>query len=136
MSRRYTADEKLAALRRLDINGGQIVRTSKETGIPEKTLRAWRQKFGVVSEMRTLREELLGKSLDLISHMNQAIQEAPIHQRAAALNHMIDKILKLTEVLEEQTDDETPKIQTIQIEYVDAEGKTYEAPPWTKDDSE
>lgn len=43
MSKRYTPAEKAEALDQLRINGGNIAYTSTQTGIPERTLRHWRQ---------------------------------------------------------------------------------------------
>jgi hypothetical protein len=42
MSRTYTPEEKDAALQRLDANRGQVLRTSLQTGIPERTLQRWK----------------------------------------------------------------------------------------------
>lgn len=42
MSRRYTPDEKSAILAQLDLNRGDILLTSHQTGIPTRTLYTWR----------------------------------------------------------------------------------------------
>jgi hypothetical protein len=42
MTRTYTPEEKDAALQRLDANRGQVLRTSLQTGIPERTLQRWK----------------------------------------------------------------------------------------------
>jgi len=42
MSKRYHPDHKALALKFLDLNNGNIVRTSQETAIPPRTLSAWR----------------------------------------------------------------------------------------------
>lgn len=43
MSRKYSPEQKAEALTRLFQNSGNSVLTAVETGIPERTLRAWRQ---------------------------------------------------------------------------------------------
>lgn len=43
MSRRYTPEDKSNALAQLAANGGNLVYTSHQLNIPERTLRHWRQ---------------------------------------------------------------------------------------------
>lgn len=58
MSRRkYTEAEKAAALAFLDSNGGNVARTSRETGIPRKTIAEWRDGRGVNGTVAELRHE-------------------------------------------------------------------------------
>ena len=43
LSRRYTPEEKSAALQRLDDNFGDVAVTSIQTGVPTRTLREWKR---------------------------------------------------------------------------------------------
>jgi transposase-like protein len=138
MSRRwraYTIDEKITALRVLEANRGNLSVTSQQTGIPRGTLRGWRRQFGIKTEMpvdlEQLRQRLIAEALELASHIHQAIHEAPLNHRAAALNQMLDKIFKLTELLEEEKADELQEANTpvLRIEYVDEYGQVHATPP-------
>ena len=138
--RTYTTDEKIIALRVLEANRGNISVTSEQTGIPRGTLRSWRRQFGIKTEtpvdLHQLRARLIAESLELASHIHQSIHEAPLNHRAAALNQMIDKIFKLTELLEEEKADELQKANTpvLRIEYVDEYGQVHATPPEAEGD--
>ena len=51
-ARRYTSQERMAALQRLVINAGNLHLTARETGIPRPTLRLWRDQ----GELQALRK--------------------------------------------------------------------------------
>ncbi len=42
MSKRYTSEHKIAVLALLDANGGSVLLTAAQCGIPQRTLRAWK----------------------------------------------------------------------------------------------
>lgn len=135
MSRQYTEAEKAAALERLAVNGGSIPRTSADTGIPRSTLRDWARQPGAyvpvpagAEALAQLHEALIRDAVTLALSLEEAIDDAPLGQRAAALNQLIDKILKLTDRLPASGE------QVIRIEYGDPDGTTHEAPPWARDD--
>ncbi len=136
MSRQYTAAEKAAALARLAANNGSAARASAETGIPESTLRGWARQPPppapappAADALAQLRAALIDNAVTLALSLDDAIAAAPLGQRAAALNQLIDKILKLADRLPASGE------QVIRIEYGDADGTTHAAPPWARDDS-
>lgn len=62
MTRRHYSDEaRAAALAVLDANGGKLKRAAKETGVPESTLRLWRNAPGraAPAELRAQTRETL-----------------------------------------------------------------------------
>ncbi len=136
MARHYTEAEKAAALERLAASGGSFVRASRETGIPASTLRGWARKAGGVcaplpagaDALAQLQQALIRDAVALALSLDEAIDDAPLGQRAAALNQLIDKILKLADRLPAGSE------QVIRIEYGDPDGTTHQAPPWARDD--
>jgi hypothetical protein len=135
MSRQYTEAEKAAALARLAANGGSAARASHETGIPASTLRGWARQQpqptpspADTDALAQLRQALIHNAVTLALSLDDAIADAPLGQRAAALNQLIDKILKLADRLPANGE------QVIRIEYGDSDGTTHEAPPWARDD--
>jgi transposase-like protein len=140
MARHYTAEEKLRALDSLSANLDDILATSIETGIPEATLRRWRRQYmpdyESALQMRKLRQTLIKEALDLASHIKQVIEEAPLNQRATALNHMVDKILKITELLEVKTDEQETAQPALRIEFVDEQGEVHDTPYWAERDTD
>jgi transposase-like protein len=140
MARHYTAEEKLRALDSLSANLDDILATSIETGIPEATLRRWRRQYmpdyESALQMRKLRQTLIKEALDLASHIKQVIEEAPLNQRATALNHMVDKILKITQLLEVKTDEPETTQPALRIEFVDEQGELHDTPYWAERDTD
>lgn len=135
MSRQYTEAEKAAALARLAAHGGSAARASAETGIPPSTLRGWARQAArpapdrdSAAALAQLREALIHNAVTLALSLDDAIADAPLGQRAAALNQLIDKILKLADRLPASGE------QVIRIEYGDPDGTTHAAPPWARDD--
>ena len=120
----YSADEKARALQRLQDNNGDIRRTSAETGISPRTLRRWsaadtpeapEAENALEDSLHELREQLIKDAVALAVSLLDVIEDAPLNQRATALNQLIDKILKLADDL---PDTEVP---VIRIEYEDPE---------------
>jgi len=65
MSRRYTPNEKAAIIMQLDLNRGDILLTSQQTGIPTRTLYTWRQE--VYFQRRRQQHETPSLPLDVPS---------------------------------------------------------------------
>lgn len=58
MGQRYSDKEKASTLAVLDANGGNVSLTSKQTGIPRKTLEGWAKDRGVNEDVADLRLEV------------------------------------------------------------------------------
>lgn len=72
MAKRYSVSERAEALAVLQANGGNLLRTSKATGIPRKTLRLWadceNKDSDQVLELLPEKIEELATSLDTIAN--------------------------------------------------------------------
>lgn len=137
----YTLEAKAKALRRLDALGGVYAHASAETGISARTLRHWareREKREIAlrrleNGVETLRErqqektdkdetdpifllheQLVGNALLLADSLKEVIEAAPLSQRASALIQLIDKIIRLSDMLPQRE-------VIIRFEYEDAE---------------
>jgi hypothetical protein len=68
--RTYSDEEKANALLCLDANGGNLRRTSMETGIPRKTLEEWRNGHvhECVAELRLGKREPIADRLEALVH--------------------------------------------------------------------
>jgi hypothetical protein len=124
MSRRYTSEEKDHAIQRLIANSGDVALTSSETGIPVRTLENWRRVHGLprfgaspppppppiaaddLDALRDLQQEMLREAYNLVHSIEEAIDEAPLNQRVAALAQLIDRIMKLSVQLPRADDDD------------------------------
>jgi hypothetical protein len=131
MSRRYTQEEKDQVLNRLAANTGDVPLTSAQTGIPVRTLHAWRraspQLHAVQQQqqpvqlapsddeaLRQLRQQLVGEASNLIASLEEVLDESSLNQRVSALGQLIDRIVKLAVLLPPaQTE------QVIRFEYAD-----------------
>lgn len=135
MARQYTEAEKAAALERLAASGS-FTRVSRETGIPASTLRGWARRASSATApgptdaeaLAQLQQALIRDAVVLALSLDEVIDAAPLGQRAAALNQLIDKILKLADRLPAGSE------QVIRIEYSDPDGTTHQTPPWARDD--
>lgn len=136
MPRMYTTEEKRHALRRLAANNGSAMLAHKETGIPESTLYNWWQERKAMSDadrLRELRQQLIAESLEMATGLSV---KAPLNQRSTALNQMIDKILKITTVLEEdKTDDAQTQEPILRVEFIDENGQAHDTPYGSDADS-
>jgi len=141
MARRYTADDKRAALEQLD-SGADMQSVSAQLGVRPSTLRAWQRENSESRETRLraeicrLEERLIENTHKLLDTMDGVIENAPLNQRATALGIFIDRYLKLDEHLaqtQNEAQDETDG--TIRIEYRYPDGSIHRAPPWAGDDS-
>ncbi|HYD00890.1 MAG TPA: hypothetical protein VEB22_06650 [Phycisphaerales bacterium] len=83
--RQYSDSDKATALAALDANGGNVRRTARETGIPEKTIADWRDGRGVVPEVAEIREEkkeALGDVFERVSrlYLERALSEDAVSE--------------------------------------------------------
>lgn len=159
MAKRYSEAQKEKALACLSKHGGNVQAASVETGIAADTLRRWAQarKAGEEALLRLeqrvdtlrertngqheqaakdpllrLREQLMENALVLVESLRDVVNDAPLSQRANALNQLLDKIIKLGDLLPEEANEET----VIRHEYRYPDGSIHSAPPWAEDDSE
>jgi len=101
--RSYTDDDKASALALLAMNGGNIKRTSRESGVPRATLTAWAKGRGAsarVTELCHLKKGELSDKLESIAHkfldqMSATIADASLRELAIALGIIIDRMLLL-----------------------------------------
>jgi hypothetical protein len=146
----YSEEERQAALARLAANNGNVQQTSAQTGISARSLRRWAQQApaqveqpapvsrraqrptstdGVSQQVYDhLLLTLLADAIRLAESLEPVIDEAPLNQRATALNQLIDKILKLLEALPPAEE------RAVQVEYVWPDHTIHDAPPWTAGD--
>ena len=117
MSKRYSQEEKDQALQRLVANAGDVPLTSAQTGIPLRTLHAWRrahlsseqhvapqqQQVNLAPSddeaLRLLRQQLVNEALTFITSLEEVMDEASLNQRVSALGQLIDRIVKLAVLL-------------------------------------
>lgn len=126
--RSYSDREKAEALAILDSNGGNLAKTSRESGIPQKTLSHWRDGNGTTPDVANIRDE---KKADLITLwqgiVEKALSMAPDKIHEAGFDSLIraagigtDKIANLRESQEGGIDDlddaETDELKPEQIE--------------------
>jgi transposase-like protein len=137
MTQRYSDDDRMDAMERLRINGGDVAKTSAETGFSQHTLRKWLRLQIIAEEVdqqaviRGVRQEIMREALDLIAILSQKKTEASFNQLATALNQLLDKFIKLAEQLPEESEEDDHKVQ---IEFIDVEGNVIPPPSWTEGD--
>ena len=101
----YTEDQKATALAALQANGGNLIQTSKVTGIPRTTLRLWRDDKNVPA---TVAEKCQQKKEDLADKLERLAQrladasfgkaeEANLQSCATSMAIAIDKMQLLRE---------------------------------------
>ena len=99
VKRRYTDQEKAAALTALDANGGNALHTAAQIGIPHTTLHYW-DNGGIHEEVAKIRNGKHGKLSDgleeiawlLVGILPEKLLEAPANVLAVALGIIVDKI--------------------------------------------
>lgn len=72
---------------------------------------------------------MLEDAMRLSESLGDAIEDAPLGQRATALNQLLDKILKVMALMPRQED------VFVRVEFEDTDGATHQAPPWARADS-
>jgi hypothetical protein len=77
----------------------------------------------------TLRNRLMQNLLTITESLELNIESRSLGVRVNAIKTLLNSLMELSSQV---YDDSRP--HTIQIEYVDVDGKTYDAPPWTRED--
>ena len=103
--KRYTDQDKAAALAHLQSKGGVIPETARELSIPVNTLKGWATGRGlgpaVAEQYAVLKETLSAKLADLanqlIDAMPEKIEAASLRDVGATLANVIDKMRLLQE---------------------------------------
>lgn len=139
---RYTTDEKADALACLELNGGDVVRTAAETGVPERTLYTWRRQFEEKNQrqqspppplpkfendldaMKFLREQIVQELLNIARSFGAEADRSSPRQRALVLSQLLDRLMKLDAHLKPYI----PVDNVWRIEYVE------KLPPWVKEE--
>ena len=126
MSRRYTQEEREQVIQLLIANDGDVALTALQSGIPERTLTRWKRSLvwpsnlaqpqpppqpqmtiasDDIEALRNLQQEMLHEAYNLVHSIEEAIEDAPLNQRVAALAQLIDRIIKLSVQLPHPDDD-------------------------------
>jgi hypothetical protein len=139
LARRYTRSQKAEILKHLDDNVGDVVLTSLQSGIPERTLRDWKRtrslRPAAAENHRQRRHEhgnesppsaaesavtfeilnnlLVDKAFKIAGSLTQGLEDSPVHQRAIALAHLIDRILRLNATLPRLNDNNAVRIEFV-----------------------
>ena len=79
-------------------------------------------------------ENMLQEALRLSESLGDAIEDAPLGQRATALNQLLDKILKVMALLPRQGAAE--EVVLVRVEFQDADGTAHKTPFWARTDPE
>ena len=103
--RSYSDEEKASALAALAANGGDVLLTSKQVGVPRKTLEDWSKGRGVCSAVADIRQEkkqdLADRLEDLAHRLVDAIPgkvaQADLKQLGVCLGIAVDKMRLLRE---------------------------------------
>lgn len=139
MTRRYTYEEKRAALDTLAANGNDIPATSRATGIRRDTLRAWKRRHDeqraerLYARIERLHEQLAENALGLAAALERSIESAPLNQVSTALGTLVDRYLKLDEYLEAKQAHSTDERERVyRIEYVYPDNTIHSSPPWAR----
>lgn len=145
----YDAETRRAALACLAAQAGDYRRASAATGISVSTLRRWaradRRDAGPPPDSartpsapqgdaqqqleRLVLVNMLEDARQLAGSLQEVIDDAPLGQRATALNQLLDKILKIMALLPRQEE------VLVRVEFQGEDGATHDAPPWAEADS-
>ncbi len=143
MKKRYSLEEQIAALSVLEEHGGDVVTAATSTGIPAEVLRRWhkqqadlqrdyqqQQQAQAALLMTQVQRKLAEKSLQIVDALDEEhIAKAPLNQLATALGILIDRYLKLTDDVPQDTE------QVIRFEFQTPEGVISATPPWANHDT-
>lgn len=154
MARRYTPEQKAEILQILDDNFGNVQLTAAFIGMPERTLRDWknRRKRQHIREFvdlppeknnRRRRQEdmeeeiheythLRERLMDHINNLMETLTDDPdlAHLRVIALTRLLDRVIKLEALTAKEGE------QVIRLEYKYPDGTIHDKPPWMDDDDE
>ncbi len=113
----YTVDQRTAALVEVERGGGDIIRASLKTGIPERTLYTWRRRFyaenkrqqsplppspipmpaldGDLESLTYVRQKIMSELVRLAATFQEDTTFASLQQRVIILSQLIDRLIKL-----------------------------------------
>jgi transposase-like protein len=153
MSQRYDPGDRMAALYILRENGGNIRQTSRETGIPARTLYAWRkqemqelQQFVANAPsppppqippdfdpddqdtLLDLRRQLLYHVASILPTLSTGVDLATPYQRALTLRSLLEQVRLLDELMPPP-----PEGQIIMVQYTYPDGSVHDKPIWESD---
>jgi transposase-like protein len=108
MSKSYSPEYKQMACQLLQTNGGNVDLTSRQTGIPPRTLREWRQRHAhqppqqdtrrrqnVEEQLHFLRERMMEQAIALAMTLSSETDPSLLSQRIIALTRLVDRLMKL-----------------------------------------
>lgn len=142
MKKRHTLETQIAALRILDEHGGDFLAAAEAAGISPGVLRKWhkqqhelereyqrQQQTQAALLMAQVQRQVAEKSLQIVNALDEdRIAKAPLNQLATALGILIDRYLKLTDDLPQDTE------QVIRFEFRHPDGSFRATPPWAAED--
>ena len=154
MGKPYSEARRKAALEYLATHGGNYQEASRATGIGHKTLSRWAHEAGSAAALKRTRESwkretqeeararleqlalenMLQEAVRLSASLGEAIEDAPLGQRATALNQLLDKILKVLALA--QGNVAAQEEVRVRVEFQDADGSLHETPFWARANSE
>lgn len=139
----YDAETRRAALACLAAQAGDYRKAGAATGISVSTLRRWARTDkrdagpppGAVGQPsapagdaqqqleRLVLVNMLEDARQLAGSLQEVIDDAPLGQRATALNQLLDKILKIMALLPRQEE------VLVRVEFQGEDGAAHDAPP-------
>ncbi len=149
----YDAETRRAALACLAAQEGNYRKAGAATGISISTLRRWARQEKQANRRdavapggatghppapagdaqqqleRLVLVNMLEDARQLAGSLQEVIDDAPLGQRATALNQLLDKILKIMALLPRQEE------VLVRVEFQGEDGAAHEAPPWAGADS-
>jgi len=149
MSYRYPPQHKAAVLAQLQANHSNVILTSIQTGIPERTIRDWRRKAYLQNQLPVLpphtpsaaaatpefeeesqalqyvRRQIVQEVANMAATLKDTLDTAAPYHRILALSQLLDRLIKL-DILIPQTQRE----QVIRVEYTYPDGSFHSTPPW------
>ncbi len=144
MTKRFTPEYHSTILQILDNNRGNIIRTSLQTGVSERTLYSWQRKRALSQqqpqnlqqslslpppqnsedEFALLRQRLMRNILAIADSLELNIESGSLTARVKAIRTLLDSLMDLESQFE--TESSTP---IFRIEYVDEHGRVHNSPP-------
>lgn len=149
----YDAETRRAALACLAAQEGNYRKACATTGISISTLRRWARRERQANRSaaaspggatgpapappgdaqqqleRLVLVNMLEDARQLAGSLQEVIDDAPLGQRATALNQLLDKILRIMALLPRQEE------VLVRVEFQGEDGAAHEAPPWAGADS-
>lgn len=121
-TRKYTPAEKTTALNHLQTVGGDIHRASQETGIPERTIYAWRKEAWLQQSLQQsppsesqqkpvpqfddpadlldyVRQQIMEELVHLVTNLEQSRNYTSPHQRIIMIDQLLNRLVHLEKFL-------------------------------------